>query len=187
MRPLRAFPFPLNVGTDICQISRIYRILSSTRARRFVNRILAPEELACNDTRLHVLNRTSKVLRDGKPAGASSIVATLKEGQQLHEELAARDPDLWKCSAFIAGRFAAKEAAIKAHSHRQLTFHDVVIERRAVEGERLGSGPPVARIKSPKESDEADDSAIISISHDGDYATAVCLGHEPGLDREKIM
>ncbi|KAK7416454.1 hypothetical protein QQZ08_011980 [Neonectria magnoliae] len=95
--------------------------------------------------------------------------------------MAARDPELWKCAAFIAGRFAAKEAAIKAHSHRPLTFHDVVIERRAVEGERLGSGPPVARIKSREEGAEADDSAMVSISHDGDYATAVCLGHDSGI------
>lgn len=74
-------------------------------------------------------------------------------------------------------RFAAKEAAIKAHPHRHLTFHDVAIERRAVEGERLGSGPPVARIKG-EDGDGVDVSAQVSISHDGDYATAVCLGWE---------
>lgn len=82
-------------------------------------------------------------------------------------------------------RFAAKEAAIKAHTHRQLTFHDVVIERRAVAAaaarvETLGSGPPVARIKAADEADE-DESAMVSISHDGDYATAVCLAHDPSV------
>lgn len=78
-------------------------------------------------------------------------------------------------------RFAAKEAIIKAHAHRQLTFHDVIIERRAngARGaETLGSGPPIARIRAA-EGEEADDSAMISISHDGDYATAVCLAHDP--------
>lgn len=49
-----------------------------------------------------------------------------------------------------------------------------MIEKRAVEGERLGSGPPIARIRGEVE----DESALMSISHDGDYATAVCLGHE---------
>lgn len=44
MRPLRAFPLAINVGTDICQISRIHGILRSPRGTRFVNRILAPEE-----------------------------------------------------------------------------------------------------------------------------------------------
>lgn len=84
-------------------------------------------------------------------------------------------------------RFAAKEAAIKAHSHRRLTFHDVVIERRGSnKGEqRLGSGPPVARIKGEGEGEaDADVSAMISISHDGDYATAVCMAHDPSVGVE---
>lgn len=72
-------------------------------------------------------------------------------------------------------RFAAKEAAIKAHSDRRLTFHDVIIEKREVEGERLGSGPPIARIRGKGEDEEEDESALVSISHDGDYATAVCV------------
>jgi holo-[acyl-carrier protein] synthase len=76
----------------------------------------------------------------------------------------------------VSCRFAAKEAAIKAHPLRRLTFHDVVIERLAQEGTRLGSGPPVARIKGETETDD-DTTALISISHDGDYATAVCIGH----------
>lgn len=77
-------------------------------------------------------------------------------------------------------RFAAKEAAIKAHSHRRLTFHDVVIERRGRKEERLGSGPPVARIKGEHEEDK-DVSAMVSISHDGDYATAVCMAYDPSV------
>lgn len=84
--------------------------------------------------------------------------------------------------AEICCRFAAKEAAIKAHSHRRLTFHDIVIEKRAQAAGTsfLGSGPPVARIKGLTEADE-DVSAMISISHDGDYATAVCLAHDPSV------
>ena len=68
-------------------------------------------------------------------------------------------------------RFAAKEAAIKAHSDRRLAFHDVIIEKREVVGQRLGSGPPIARIRG----EEEDETALVSISHDGDYATAVCV------------
>lgn len=78
------------------------------------------------------------------------------------------------------GRFAAKEAAIKAHSHRKLTFHDVIIERRAGREQRLGSGPPVARIKADKDGGE-DVSALVSISHDGDYATAVVVAHDESV------
>jgi holo-[acyl-carrier protein] synthase len=62
-----------------------------------------------------------------------------------------------------------------------LTFHDVSIERMqpAQDGtkKRLGSGPPIARIAA-EEGEEADGSAMVSISHDGDYATAVCIGFE---------
>ncbi|KAH6895339.1 hypothetical protein B0T10DRAFT_213302 [Thelonectria olida] len=173
MKPLRPFPFPLNIGTDICQISRVYRILAGPRASRFVTRILAPEELARHDARLQVLTRATGEQSHGKTSDAVS-----ERGG--HESLAARNPELWKCAAFMAGRFAAKEAAIKAHSFRKLSLHDVLIERRAFEGERLGSGPPVARIKSAQQDEEMDDSAMISISHDGDYATAVCLGYDPG-------
>ncbi|KAH7145853.1 hypothetical protein B0J13DRAFT_329482 [Dactylonectria estremocensis] len=182
MKPMRPFPFPLNIGTDICQISRIYRVLSSPRGTRFVKRILAPEEHAVEDVRLNVLTRTPGLSDNSRPLEAT-IATAMRQGQQAHEALAALDHEMWKCAAFVAGRFAAKEAVIKAHSHRRLTFHDVVIERRAVEGERLGSGPPVARIKSAEDGAEADESAMISISHDGDYATAVCLGHDPGASR----
>ncbi|KAJ0166216.1 hypothetical protein CTA2_8221 [Colletotrichum tanaceti] len=78
--------------------------------------------------------------------------------------------------------FAAKEAAFKAHPFRKLSFHDITIVRRALEAGREknanGSGPPVAVIRGEREG-EPEQTAAISISHDGDYATAVCLGFEP--------
>ncbi|RFU77941.1 holo-acyl-carrier- synthase [Trichoderma arundinaceum] len=178
MKPLRPFPFPLNIGTDICQISRIYRILRSPRGTRFVNRIFSPEEQARKDPRLRCLEERplNKVFENDefKP------FETKNESILVTEEIARRDPERWAAAAFVAGRFAAKEAAIKAHTHRRLTFHDVVIERRGRKEERLGSGPPVARIKG-EEGDEEDVSAMISISHDGDYATAVCMAHDPSV------
>ncbi|UNI21936.1 Holo-[acyl-carrier-protein] synthase [Purpureocillium takamizusanense] len=187
MKPLRAFPFPLNVGTDICQISRIYSILRGPRRARFVNRILAPEELAQKDARLD--------FRDVATTSSSSQTDARGEAAAKHdaEELTLRATPLWQSAAFLAGRFAAKEAAIKAHSHRRLTLHDVIIERRGGGGEgRLGSGPPVARIRAGAgraggggdadgEEGEQDVSAMISISHDGDYATAVCLAYDPSV------
>jgi holo-[acyl-carrier protein] synthase len=42
--------------------------------------------------------------------------------------------------------------------------------------ERLGSGPPIMRIAA-QEGEETDGCAMLSISHDGDYATAVCIGY----------
>ncbi|PTB80687.1 hypothetical protein M440DRAFT_1325702 [Trichoderma longibrachiatum ATCC 18648] len=178
MKPLRPFPFPLNIGTDICRISRIYAILRSPRrGMRFVNRIFSPEEQATKDHRLRCLER--------RPLGGLSDEKRgfhgMRVGNELScEEIARRDPEWWAAASFVAGRFAAKEAAIKAHSHRRLTFHDVVIERRGRDEERLGSGPPVARIKGG-EGEEEDASAMISISHDGEYATAVCMAFDPSV------
>lgn len=93
MKPLRPFPLPVNIGTDICQISRIYTILSGPRATRFVHRILSHEEQARKDARLHILSQTRENVAwkaDNKPL--------------LRDEIEARDPELWKCAAFVAGR-----------------------------------------------------------------------------------
>ncbi|KAG6014415.1 hypothetical protein E4U43_006558, partial [Claviceps pusilla] len=79
-RPLRPFPFPLNVGTDICQISRIYGILNGPRRTRFINRILAPEEVKQYLSRFGAVHAKNEVGRD------------LKE------------TELWKRAAFVAGR-----------------------------------------------------------------------------------
>lgn len=99
MKPLLPFPIPLNIGTDICQISRIYGILNSPRATRFVHRILAPDEKSRNDPRLQVLQRARECLHhDKKLAGKEQI-------PHDHRKIETGDPELWKCAAFIAGRF----------------------------------------------------------------------------------
>lgn len=47
---------------------------------------------------------------------------------------------------------------------------------------RLGSGPPVAIIRGSEEEGGGDHQvALISISHDGDYATATCVGFDAGM------
>lgn len=118
--------------------------------------------------------RPLRLLQAGKQA--SSVIGQSSKQQVTID----KNPNM--VTACI--RFAAKEAAIKAHSHRRLTFHDVVIERRGRKEERLGSGPPVARIKGESEAD-ADVSAMISISHDGDYATAVCMAYDPSVEAKE--
>lgn len=143
-----------------------------------MKRIFAPEEQARRDYRLQCLveRRPLHMASLDEARGLSGMVDVSSD------EIARRDPEWWAAASFVAGRFAAKEAAIKAHSHRRLTFHDVVIERRGRNEERLGSGPPVARIKGRGGEDGGEDaSAMISISHDGDYATAVCMAHDPSV------
>jgi holo-[acyl-carrier protein] synthase len=87
-------------------------------------------------------------------------------------------------------RFAVKEAVMKAHPNRRLTFHDIVVLNdkgpiplnSASNGnvgakmERLGSGPPKVYVKG--EEGKPYQEVRVSISHDGDYATAVCMGVE---------
>lgn len=101
MRPLRPFPFPLNVGTDICQISRIYHILRSPRGTRFVQRVLAPEEQGARRVDLGPAHgdgqRTDEAI-------LSRAAASRKPWEGIHEELARRDPVVWKSAAFVAGR-----------------------------------------------------------------------------------
>lgn len=43
-RIVKRFPLNLNIGNDICHVVRIQKILESSRARRFIERILNTEE-----------------------------------------------------------------------------------------------------------------------------------------------
>jgi holo-[acyl-carrier protein] synthase len=117
--------------------------------------------------------------------------------------------------------FAAKEAVMKAHSHRRLSFRDIEIrvQRRTTQdtfgsegspsgkaeqtremgaapsprssspspdyvtgntsaGELL-SGPPFAIILGADGSGEPPQEVQVSISHDGEYASAVCIALAP--------
>jgi holo-[acyl-carrier protein] synthase len=76
-------------------------------------------------------------------------------------------------------RFAAKEAVIKAHPQKNLTWHGITISHQAsTHADRTGA--PAAIIRGTNEDYEA----LISISHDGDYATAVCLGAQHASQTE---
>ncbi|TAQ91612.1 hypothetical protein B7494_g122 [Chlorociboria aeruginascens] len=99
------------------------------------------------------------------------IVIRLME-QLTREELSVKN-EIGRTAAFLAGRFAAKEAAIKAYSTRQLTYHDIIIHSLPSKNGR--SQAPVALIKPEKGKWKDSQIVPLSISHDGDYATAVCL------------
>ncbi|RDA95144.1 hypothetical protein CP533_1823 [Ophiocordyceps camponoti-saundersi (nom. inval.)] len=145
-------PFPLlglSIGTDICQITRIRRILTKTYGKRFVDRILTPEEKGTTEARLR-----------------------LGRG------------DVAEQAVFLAGRFAAKEAVFKAFSReRRLTWHDVSVWK--VDGRPVGLVRPLRGgnegIKEGEREvekgggDEGEEEVLVSISHDGDYATAFCI------------
>ncbi|KAH6676778.1 hypothetical protein B0J14DRAFT_698784 [Halenospora varia] len=240
--PPRPFPFPLNVGTDICRISRIARILTKSHdhARRFWEKVLSPHE-AKRDRHIFEILYPPKPSRPPPPKTSwkslelkspSQLLAEKDEGNEA-ESLSATTPEdaeplfatasedtesppattleevdlepptekvecqkrpvldnaeyesrLRSVSMFLAGRFAAKEAVMKAHHYRRLTWHDIEIEKSG----RLQSNPgytqpPFAIVfGGPGRIPDAAQAVPVSISHDGDYATAsaVAMAHENG-------
>lgn len=91
---VKPFPFPLNVGTDICRISRVFRILAGRHASRFASRILTPEEIAAAP-----IARLPPTLPTTLVAGYG-----LREGVVDFSTLKKTDPDLWTRATFLAGR-----------------------------------------------------------------------------------
>ncbi len=80
-------------------------------------------------------------------------------------------------------RWAAKEAAIKAHTWRRLSMHDITILGGVqIDGRTIA---PTMTIKAEGRADEW--VAKISISHDELYATAVCLAAEEVEEQDSSL
>lgn len=82
--------------------------------------------------------------------------------------------EMYSLLTVVYGSWAAKEAAIKAHTWRRLSKHDITIIGGVQEDGRTTA--PTMTIRAKNRLDEV--VAKISISHDDDYATAVCLAAE---------
>ncbi|KAK4100253.1 hypothetical protein N658DRAFT_473482 [Parathielavia hyrcaniae] len=232
MPPPLPFPYPIHVGTDICNVKRIMRLLRGQHCARFIRRVLTPKELTRARPSVHKIleiasNRTAAKLAGTDPSADERMQALRalrgdrrREGPHgvreqpaiANEDDVRWDPEttaagrdgfsdqnectLYKnASYFMAGRFAAKEAAFKAHPHRSLVFHDIVVltwpenqqltRPPPIEHGRVLRNPavwnqnaPVVVIKAPSGSGGMDQLARVSISHDGDYSTATCIGFE---------
>ncbi|KAG0652608.1 hypothetical protein D0Z07_0466 [Hyphodiscus hymeniophilus] len=118
----------------------------------------------------------------GQEAEASLSIAQKSENQRfLREEVINNQmdklfPKIWNAAQFLAGRFAAKEAAMKAYHCRRLTYQDVEIRSPPpIDG---WSQAPIAMVR-PENGNWYDAQIIpMSISHDGGFATAVCMVYE---------
>ncbi|KAK0712141.1 hypothetical protein B0T21DRAFT_297825 [Apiosordaria backusii] len=160
------FPLGLTLGTDVCMIPRVYTLISTNQGTPIIPTLARPFAALNNVDRF-----TKKLL-------------TNNEKQRLEEmPVGDRKGEVWKLAEWLAGRWAAKEAVIKAHAFRtgpegagKLTFGGVEIVRSALG--RL-TRPPTAVILGDENSGVRAQMALLSISHDGDYATAVCLGFKP--------
>ncbi|KAH7382537.1 hypothetical protein DE146DRAFT_636701 [Phaeosphaeria sp. MPI-PUGE-AT-0046c] len=175
--PPRPFPYALRVGTDICNVPRIRRLVAreGPYLEKFARRVLTAPE------------RTYFWQRFGPPQDVGSKLDVV--------------------SNFLAGRFAAKEAIRKACNQFQTLergFQSIVIlpvtsssrlEHQSSRPQGLILDSPYASAasagqtfdarkdldsrhdgsKAPNIADLDGQLCEISISHDGDFATAVAL------------
>lgn len=86
----RPFPLPINIGTDICSITRILRILKTEKGTRFVERVLSEREREENPHRLQAIAKWSQAYRL-KQQSSSSPIEGDGEGQ-TNGETASRKP-----------------------------------------------------------------------------------------------
>ena len=142
---LKAFPFLLRIGTDIVHIPRIRHLITTREGRyiqRFAKRILHSSEQQDCEKR---------------------FPGFLYQGSRL------RDEHLSALSRWLAGRFAAKEAARKALGASTLSWKEARVHIAAD-----GSPELIYSINRRIEADE-EQQARLSIAHDGDYAMATVL------------
>ncbi|KAF2663931.1 4'-phosphopantetheinyl transferase [Microthyrium microscopicum] len=143
----RAFPFPFRLGTDICSVSRIAALLSKGAANDI------------NPARLqHFMRRCF-------------TVHEIKEFNQRRPTFSGQ----WDIARHLAGRWAAKEAIIKA-SPRKIFMKDIVI--------LPSDNGPVASILDELCSQMSHtlpvdglrgQNVLISISHEKDHAVATAI------------
>lgn len=155
MRPL-PFPFPLNIGTDIVRIPRITRLLAKPNyLARFTRRILCDSEQSEFHTR---------------------FAESLKARTTYHQQPPPVPADVTR---WLAGRFAAKEAARKAapEGAASIGWKDVMV-RVQEDGGAFGVGvsrrPEIVYLP-PADGSHEGRVARLSISHDGEYVVATVL------------
>ncbi|KAL1635980.1 hypothetical protein SLS56_001332 [Neofusicoccum ribis] len=197
--PPRPFPYPCSVGVDICSIQRV-KSLVQRRPRH-----AQPESTSL--PQLHPF--LARVF-----SFHEILLFNLRFKTLLHEPATGHDPALVTSAVrYLAGRFAAKEAVIKAVQSRRILLKDVLVAtdggqpyaivldrspvmthvQRLYLNQTYGFSIPistetdqhVASSPSPDLEGHPDVAsgleqcegqvAKLSISHDGDYATAVCL------------
>lgn len=157
MKPL-PFPLALNIGTDIVHIPRITRLLTQRDyLTRFTRRILSANEQADFATRF----KETLQLRTPTPSKPPLVTAEM--------------------SRWLAGRFAAKEAARKAApgGAASIGWKDVVVSVQEDESgvERTSRRPEVVYLDAGDGEGRGAPGRVgrLSISHDGEYVVATVL------------
>jgi holo-[acyl-carrier protein] synthase len=145
------FPFALSVGTDIVAIRRLIRThtAGSGHLQRLAHRFLHPQEI-------------------------SDLGRRFPEWLNLHE---LDERHRLKIASWLAGRWAAKEAAKKAWGASLISFKDLRIEVLETGEVHIlcQSYSSVNGDDAPNERNSMEQAAKLSISHDGDYAIATVI------------
>jgi holo-[acyl-carrier protein] synthase len=162
--PLRIpISIPYTIGTDIVRIKRIHDLVfgklqndSGKRPSRFLRRILHPMERQDFDKRFPA---AFNLLDNGHAQNSNHGLTA-----QFHDT----------ASSWLAGRWAAKEAARKAWGAQTLGFKDVRVEIcEGGEVQIVCHGWKTSAVGQPPE--EAEQVGRLSISHDGEYAVAMVI------------
>jgi holo-[acyl-carrier protein] synthase len=164
--PARPFPFPFRLGTDICRVDRVLRIICARQSPAVCTRTL--------DRFLR------KILTDGEIVAFRNAKADVTSPTAIAEHLAGRCVALWvHGDAAKPSRWAAKEAIIKAHP-RKLFMKDIIV--RAGHGSLVGivRDPPVEHGQATQsagaaDGDEPGQEVLLSISHEREYAIATAV------------
>ncbi|KAF6234562.1 hypothetical protein HO173_007188 [Letharia columbiana] len=151
----KPFPFPISIGIDVCRVNRIAAILRHEQTRnRWARKIFTRLEWPALCRRLQ---RVEKAI--GEPVGQadaaidpkldnenqaidsnydnaiwmlprlSGYSSTFEDEHSYWSAIADERSALGGLARHLAGRWAAKEAAIKAHRHRQLYMQNISIVR----------------------------------------------------------
>lgn len=144
-----AFPSKLSIGTDIVFLPRIHRLISRRGSSG-------------------VLPFVKRILH---PAELRDLSCRYPHWQEQHDETYPSSLNLVK---WLGGRFAAKEAARKAMGATKLGWKDVYVEV-----ERESGQPGIVYTTRGASGEDYEYEAKLSISHDGDYVTAMVLAAIP--------
>jgi holo-[acyl-carrier protein] synthase len=171
--PARPFPLPFRIGTDICRVDRIQRIICARRAPA----LLCPQSLA---------RFLRKILTDGEIVAFRAAKRDAASPRAVAEHLAGRyvlsfpPRTCWRGGAKGA-RWAAKEAIIKA-SPRKLFMRDIVVRRGpgslvgVVMDPAAGGGLVVSAGSAGDGLDGVSgQEVLLSISHEREYAVATAV------------
>ncbi|KAL6717078.1 hypothetical protein ACLMJK_004992 [Lecanora helva] len=240
--PPKPFPLPIGVGIDICRIHRIAALLQNENSRnQWARRVFTRMEWPSLCMSFNRANDSGKwesdsitkenYISDVYLPRLSNHSDVLRNSELYWSAINDKRSKLAGLAQHLAGRWAAKEAVIKAHRHRRLFMQEISIVRPP--GQVDEDGGPIALVDpvcntiemnehvaalrglgrftskslgygkslvSGKHDDsesvqgqkgkdaiferrhriqESDRQCVeVSISHDGAYATAICIGFD---------